>query len=1033
MSLWGFAVRRWQFTLLLFGLLIAVGLTTLHNIPRAEDPEFHPPIAIVVVSYPGADPADIERLIVDPIEDAVSEIDDIKRMDSRSLDGVGILQIEFQWDQDPDDKYDEVVREVNRIRADLPPDIARLEVRRTGSGLVNIMQVALVSTDASYRELDRLGRTLRDELETVPGVRRAEVFALPRTEVRVAVDLERMARAGVTLGQVEAAIRGENAAIPGGAVDVGLRKFNLRTSGSYDSLEEIGDTIVSGRDGRVVRMRDVAEVRWDTAEHLYLGRFTGERAIFLVASAKDRVDVFDVRNGLQAQLDSFERRLPENVRLERGFDQTRNVGHRLSRLGLDFTIAITLVLLTLVPLGLRAAGVVMISIPLSLSIGLAALYFTGFSLNQLSIAGFVLALGLLVDDSIVVVENIARYLRAGYSRIEAAVAATDQIALAVIGCTATLLFAFLPLLFLPEGAGMFVRSLPAAVLYTVAASLFVALTVIPFLASRLLRASPGEGAHAGNRVLQAVMRFIHGVYAPALRVALAWPRRTLWVALGFVALAFVTAATLGFSMFPSADIPQFRIKVETPTGASVADTDRAMRFIEKELALHPEIRHWFANVGHGNPRVYYNILPEETKANTGEVFVEIDSFNTRHTPALLEDLRRKFDDYAGARILVESYRNGPPINAPIEIAVVGPDLGELQRLAAKAEALIAATPGTRDVDNSARRLRTDLDLNIDTDKAALLGLAPVEVDRTVRAAVAGLQVGKYRESDGEEYDITVRLPMAERQTLEALDRVLVSSASGQPVPLRQLAQPSFSTAPSLIRRHDRLREMVVTAHTHAGTNIAAVTQDVLRQLDAQLELPPGYSIRTGGELEAQNETFGGIGTAVLVAVFGILAVLVLEFGSFRSMLIVAGVIPLGIAGGILGLWLTGYDMSFMATIGLVALIGIEIKNSILLVDFTNQLRRQGVPLDEAVTRAGEIRFLPIVLTSATAIGGLLPLAVQGSGLYSPLATVIIGGLLSSTLIGRLVTPVMYKMLPPRIEVSSDAVADASVARAAERG
>jgi multidrug efflux pump subunit AcrB len=904
---------------------------------------------------------------------------------------------------------------VNRIRPDLPADIAGLEVRKAGSGLVNIVQLALVSQDATYRELKELGESLSDDLETVPGVRRSRTWAYPEPEVRIAVDLERMGRAGVSLGQLEAAVRGENATVPGGSVDVGLRKFNLKTSGSYDSLDEVADTIVLSRNGRVVRVRDVADVTWAAAEELYLGRFNGERAIFVTASAKDRVDVFAVRDGIYARLDDFERQLPENVRLERGFDQTRNVSHRLTRLGIDFAIAIALVALTLVPLGLRAGLVVMISVPLSLSIGLAALYFTGFSLNQLSIAGFVLALGLLVDDSIVVVENIARHLRAGYSRVEAAIAATDQIALAVLGCTATLLFAFLPLLFLPEGAGLFIRSLPAAVLYTVAASLFVALTVIPFLASRLLR-SHGQ-AHEGNRALQALMRTIHRVYAPALRVALGNPRRTLLAALAFVVACFGLIGVLGFSVFPNADIPQFRITVETPTGASLADTDRALRFVEAELARHDAIKHYFANLGHGNPRVYYNIFAEETNANVGEVFVELRKYDSRRSPALLEQLRGAFGAYPGARILVESYRNGPPITAPIELAIKGPDLEQLQLLANGAEAIVAATPGTRDVDNPTRRRRTDLDLRIDTDKAALLGVASIEVDRTVRAAVAGLDVGRYREADGDEFDITLRLPMTGRQQLAALDYIEIASATGQPVPLRQLASPQFSTAPSSIRRNDRLREVIVTARTTATANTAQVTQDVLRGLD-RLELPPGYSIRVGGELEAQQESFGGIGTAVLVAVFGILAVLVLEFGSFRSMLIVAGVIPLGMAGGFLALLLTGFDLSFTATIGFVALIGIEIKNSILLVDFTNQLRAQGLALDDAITQAGEIRFLPILLTSATAVGGLLPLAVQGSGLYSPLAIVIIGGLIASTRLGRLVTPVMYKMLPPRIEVTN---------------
>ena len=1024
MRIWAFSVQRWQFTLVLFGLLIAVGVNSLVNIPRSEDPEFHVPIPTVVAVYPGADPVDIERLVVDPIEDAISELDDIKRMDSRSLDGVGVIQPEFSWDTDADEKYDEVVREVNRIRSQLPADLASLEVRKAGSGLVNIVQFALVSESASYRELKELAEDLSDAVETVPGVRFSEYWAVPVPEVRVAVDLERMGRAGVTLAQVEAAIRGENATVPGGAVDVGLRKYNLKTSGGYDSLDEIAETVVASRGGRVVKLRDVAEVGWDTAEESYVGRFKGERAVFVTASAKDRVNVFEVRDAIYAQVDTFEAGLPEGVRLERGFDQSRNVAHRLTRLGIDFAIAIALVTLTLLPLGLRAAAVVMISIPLSLAIGLSLLYFTGFSLNQLSIAGFVLALGLLVDDSIVVVENIARYLRAGYSRFEAAVAATDQIALAVLGCTATLLFAFLPLLFLPEGAGLFVRSLPAAVLYTVAASLFVALTIVPFLASRILRPEGESGE--GNRALKALMSVIHRVYNPALKVALARPKRTLLAALALVAASFALVPLIGVSVFPSADIPQFHVTIETPDGSSLAETDRALRFVEEELGRRPEVKHWFANLGRGNPRVYYNTFPEETSANVAEVFTELHEFDPRRSPALLEELRGRFEDYPGARIIVESFQNGPPINAPIEIAISGPDLEQLRTLAAQVETVIEDTPGTRDVANPTRRLRTDLDLRIDSQKAALLGVAPIDVDRTVRAAVAGLGAGKFREPDGDEYDITLRLPMQGRQTLDALGLIEVATATGDTIPLRQVSSPQFTAALSVIERHDRLREVKITAYPEAGFETARVTREVIANLEA-MGLPPGYTFRAGGEAEARKESFGGIGTAVLVAVFGILAVLILEFGSFRSMLIVAGVIPLGVAGGLIALLVTGYTLSFTATIGLVALIGIEIKNSILLVDFTNQLREQGVALDEAITRAGEIRFLPILLTSATAIGGLLPLAVQGSGLYSPLAVVIIGGLISSTLIGRLVTPVMYKLLPPAITPKGPEQRDAAMA------
>jgi multidrug efflux pump subunit AcrB len=1035
MSLWEFAVKRWQFTLVLFTLLAATGITALNLIPRLEDPSLTFPGAIIVVAYPGADPEDVEQLVVDPIEDALNGLDDVKLMDSEAQDGFALIRIEFIWGVDPDRKYDEVLREVNRLRPTLPADILDIDIRQFKPSLVNMVQLALVSDTASWRELEQVAQDLEDSVETVPGVRRAQSWAYPKPEVRVAVDLERLSAAGVTLGQVGDAIRSESASIPGGAVDVGARRYNLKTSGDYQSLDEIRNTVINARGGRAVRVRDIAEVTWSTEEERYLGRYNGQRAVFVTANMKDDQNVFDVRDGIWERLDAFEPLLPEGVRLERGFDQSRNVDHRLSRLRFDFTLAISLVALTLLPLGLRAAGIVMLSIPLSLAIGIAALYFTGFSLNQLSIAGFVVALGLLVDDSIVVVENIARHVREGMPRLQAAVAATDQIWLAVLGCTATLILAFLPLLFLPEASGEFVRSLPAAVLYTILASLFVALTIIPFLASRLLRGEPRplprqpwlarvvlavrglveRTDDLADRVLAVVMRAIHAFYGPALRRALAWPRTTFAAAMAlFVGAVLLAMFGMGMSLFPNADIPQFRVRIEAPDGASLAETDRALRFVEEELARRPEVKYWFANLGHDNPRVYYNIIPKSYAANVAEVFAEVQEYHPQQTVRMLDELRDVFGGYPGARITVRQFENGPPINAPIEIRIIGPDLATLRALATEVERIVGATEGTRDVDNPLRLQRTDIDLRVDTEKAALFGVPAIEVDRTVRLAVAGVPTGRFREPDGDEYDITLRLPIEGRPTLDLIDEIQVSSLTGEQLPLRQVTDPTFRSAPNVVRRYNRERSVSVTAWPAAGYNTDQVTQQVLAGMRAY-DWPPGYRYMAGGEVEAREEAFGGLGIALLVAMFGILAVLVLEFGSFRSTLIVFGVVPLGMVGAIAALYLTGYTLSFTALIGMIALVGIEIKNSILLVDFTNQLREGGAALDEAIEKAGEIRFFPILLTSLTAIGGLMPLAVQGSGLYSPLAIVIIGGLISSTLLARLVTPVMYKLLPPVIE------------------
>lgn len=1011
MSFLEFPIKRYPFTLIAFLGLIALGLYSFNSIARSEDPYFPIPAFVISTILPGGDPVEMERLVSKPIEDRLAELDDIKRIDSTSSDGLSVVVPEFIAGVDVERKYEEIVREINALRPDLPAEIVKLEIRKVNPGLVNIVQMALVSEDAPYAELQTLARELKDTLKTLPGIRTAESWAIPERELRVALDLKRIAELGLTPGQVVQAIQSDNANIPAGSIDVGPRSFSLKTSGAYTSLDQVRATVVNAAEGRTVRVRDVAEVSWDTAEQRYLGRYSGQRAVFVTANQKDGVNIFEMQARIDAALDRFEAGLPARVHLERGFRQSENVGNRLNRLGTDFVIAIALVALTLLPLGLRAASLVMISIPLSLAMGLAGLYAIGYSLNQLSIAGFVVALGLLVDDSIVVVENIARFLREGHSRERAAVEATKQIFVAILGCTGTLLFAFLPLLALPGTAGQFIRVLPMAVVLTVIASLIVAITIIPFLASRILpRHEPAEG----NRLLQAVMRGIHRFYRPLLHFALARPKTTVFGALGLFVLSLGLVPVVGFSLFPKADTPQFLITITTPNGSSIEETDRALRFVEEELGKHEEIDLWFSNLGKGNPKIYYNIIPAEQSSSLAEVYAQVKHYDPDSTPAFLDRLRLTLREYPNARIVIKEFENGPPIDAPIAIRVLGSDLDVLKRLASEVEKIVKATPGTRDVDNPLRLDRTDLKLNLDAEKAALLGVASVDFDRSVRLAVSGVDAGDFRERDGESYDIVVRTPIDGRPTLDQLDQVRVPSASGAMLPAAQLAKLEFDRSPSQIQRYNRERTVIVTAFTQTGYITDKVSSAVLAQLEA-MEWPRGYRFEAAGEVESRAESFAGLGAAVLVAVFGILAVLVLEFGSFRSTLIVATVIPLGVLGGLVALFLSGYSLSFTAMIGFIALIGIEIKNSILLVDFTNQLRLEGLSIDEAVERAGEVRFLPILLTSATAIGGLLPLAVQQVGMYSPMAWVIIGGLISSTVLARLVTPVMYKLLPPTLE------------------
>ncbi|MBX3695030.1 MAG: efflux RND transporter permease subunit [Steroidobacteraceae bacterium] len=1006
-----FPIRRYQFTLVAFLCLVALGWFAFAQVPREEDPYFKIPGFFVTAIYPGADPRDLERLVAKPVEDRLAELDDVKKIETTINDGVSFTVVEFEAWTDPDRKYDEVTREINALRPALPADLADLEIRKLSPGLVNTVQLALVSDDASWRELEDYARELKDMLKTVPGVRTAETWAIPRRELRVQLDLKRMAELGLTPAQVSQAITSENANIPAGTVDLGPRGFSLKTSGAYETLDQVRDTVVAAVDGRSVRIRDLAEVSWTTAPWTYVGRYAGRRAVFVTANQKEGYNILDVQQRIDAALDRYAEGLPKRIALERGFEQSKNVEHRLGRLYTDFSIAIALVMLTLIPLGWRAAGIVMVAIPLSLAFGITVLYFIGYSLNQISIAGCVVALGLLVDDSIVVVENVARHLRMGLDRTAAALAGTRQIVVAILGCTATLIFAFLPLLMLPGTAGKFIRVLPVTVVATIVGSLIVALFVIPFLASRLL---PRSAEQAGNPVLQTVMGAIHRYYRPALHYCLARPRATVLIAIGgSLLLSAALVPVIGSSLFPKADTPQFLIQVEAPAGASLEATDQALRFVEAKLAAMPSVRTWFTNLGHGNPQIYYNHITRRESPNYGEIFVQLHRYDTHRTPRELDALRAALHDYPGARIFVKEFVNGPPISAPIAVRVVGRDLEVIERLARDVQQLLERMPGTRDVQNPLEIARTNLRLAVDPQKAGLLGVPTIEFDRAVRLSVAGLPAGTFKDPDGEQYDITVRTAVGDRADLATLGEVRVPSLSGALLPLSQLATLEFEKAPVVIQRYDRERAVTIDADVQAQYNTARVTAEVRKQLDA-MAWPRGYHYRLGGEAESSQEAFGGIGIAIIVAIFGIFAILVLEFGNFKSTLIVLTVVPLGVLGGLAMLLVTGNSISFTASIGFIALIGIEIKNSILLVDFTNQLREDGVPLDEAIEKAGEIRFLPILLTTLTAIGGLMPLAVQNIGLYSPMAWVIIGGLITSTLLARLVTPVMYKLAPPSI-------------------
>lgn len=1006
MKLAEIAIRKWQLTLVLFALLSALGVSAFLSVPRAVDPHFPLPVVVVTAIQPGADAADMEQTVAKPIEELMQGLEDVKEIVSSSNDGVTVIRAEFDWSGDPDQYFNDTVREVTAIRNRLPADLASLDFKKMRTTNASVLQVALVSDSASWRRMDKYARDISEAFSRYADVREASVYGLSAPEVTVAVNAGRLAELRMPASSIADALRLGGADVASGSVNSGTRRFNVEAGGAFHDLETIRNLPLRTSDGTIMRIGDVADVHWGAEEARTRVYHNGHRAVFITANQKAGTDATKLRNQLMDELATQEKFLPPDIHATVEFDQSRDISKRLRELARDFSIALFLVLLTLLPLGVRAAAIVMVSIPLSLASGLLAIYATGYNFSQLVVAGFILSLGLLVDDSIVVIENIARHLRMGKARAQAAIDATGEIGKAVMGSTGVLIFAFFPMLFLPEGAGKFTQSFIFAIIFTVTSSLVISLTIIPFLASRIL---PRDQEEHGNRLLQWLMHNIDRFYRPVLHRALEMPRRTVWGALALTLGAFLLVPVLGFSLFPNADASYFRVTVTAEQGTSLDETGRIVRQVSQILAKEPSIKVRAENVGRHNPSVFYNSFDTAETSTAGEVLAIMDEWHGEKSMAMVERLRSQFEKISGARIKLQLFQNGAPLNNPVEFRVVGPDLNVLKQLAVKVEQVLHDTPGARDVVNPVATDRIDLDMNVNDAKAALLDIQAGVPRRAIRLALNGEKAGTFRDTEGDSYPVTVRLPLDNTQPVSALDKIYVPTRSGAAVPLSEITHPTLEAAPPLITRRNLERVVEVSSQLQPGYIPGEVTKAAKDRLD-KLKLPLGYRIAVGGEAEKINDTFSGFGPIILVALFCIFAILVWEFGRFREALVVAGVIPLGTFGGLIGLLVTGNNLSFLAVIGFVALIGIEIKNSILLVDFTSQLRERGLALRDAIEQAGEVRFLPVLLTSVTAIGGLLPLALFGGSLYGPLAIVLIGGLISSTLLSRIVTPAMYLLV-----------------------
>ncbi|HKK63903.1 MAG TPA: efflux RND transporter permease subunit [Bacteroidales bacterium] len=1019
MNLPKLSVDNSSFTWTIFIFLVFIGVSALITMPRTENPPVTIPGSSILIVMPGASPTDIENLVVLPVEESLNELEHIQRITTTVRDGFVTISVEFDFETDADEKYDEVVQQFNSIRNELPDEIARVELWKWSTSDVAMFQLAMISADAPFSELDVLAERLSREIEKVPSVRKVNILALPEQEVNVELDMKKMFASHTNIDMVINSINANNANIPGGELEYGDQSLSVKTSGSYKEVEEIRNTVVNAYNGKLIYLKNIAEINYAYEDLKYYARFGGEssegekyrgmRSIFITVSQKEGYNVLKTSEKLMPVIREFRSKLPSNVNLEIVFDQPQKVSRRINSFMMNLLQGIVLVgLVIFVSLGFRSSIVVVLAIPLSIIIGLGFLDLSGYGLQQISIAGLIVALGLLVDNSIVMVENIDRYRSLGYKRREASYKAASEIGWPVIAATITTVLAFIPIATMPDKTGAFIKSLPITITITLLVSLLIALTLTPTITSRIYRES---AATSGK--LKGTKKYLRWIAENPFRSSLNYSLKHPWLIL-IIAVFVLTGSSLmfqfvGVSFFPKAEQPNLMIKAKLPAGSSVRMTDSIARYIEKVLDTVPEVKYYAANVGHGNPRIYYNVFPGGFDQAKADFYVELYEYEPESFQNTLIKLRSVFNDYPGAMISVKEFEQGPPYESPIQLFITGADLEILRKISSEVEEKLSSQPGVINLDNLFVKTNTELLFDINRDKASMLGVPVIEIDRTIRTVIEGMEVSSFRNHKGEEYAIVLKTNNTDSFSPDDVADIYVSSINGKQIPIKQFVDLKLKQSSSMINRYNMERTAQIISDIESDYTIDDIMQPVLQWLE-KYPFPDGYDYSVGGEFEGREEAFGGMFNAIMIAILSIFAVLVFQFRSFKQPLIIFLAIPFAAIGMIWALYLTGYSFSFTAFVGLTSLIGIVVNNSIILVDYTNKLRAAGNSLTEAVKTAAETRLIPIVLTAFTTIGGLLPLTLQGGTLWAPLGWTIIGGLLVSTFLTLIVVPVFYHLL-----------------------
>lgn len=1021
------SIRRPVFATMAITALVVLGFIALRFLPMEMFPDVSFPVVVTTTAYPGAGPEEVETLVSRPIEDAVSTIGGLKRIFSTSREGVSLVIAEFYIGTDIKLAAVDVREKVSAIRTLLPKEVEEPVFQRMDPSQEPVLWIGVSGTRPS-EEIRRLVEDkVKPYLEQVPDVGEVGIVGGRIREIQALLERERLEAFGVPIARVIDAIARENVNVPGGHVEQSGRELTVRSPAEFKTVSDIENVIVetvsenpSGAAPgvrRPVRVKDLGRVVDGFKEVRTLTRLNGQEAVFFYVRKQSGGNTVDLVDKVKARLGGLSERLPPDVKFRIVKDQARFVLDDLHAVRESIVLGVLFAILTVFVFmrDWRSTFIVSLSLPASLIGSFFLMWAAGFSINIMTLMALSLVVGVLIDDSIVVRENIFRHMERGEDPATAARKGTQEIGLAVMATTFTIVVVFLPVAFMSGMVGQFFKQFGLAVVFAVMISLLVAFTLDPMLSAYFMKPLSDVRHHRlFQRFSDALGDFFSALdhrYREILAWALAHRGMVVGGAGGLFLLSLGLVFLMGGEFVPKEDNGQFNVTIETPIGSSLAHTDGLARKAEEILARDPDTLTVFTIVGPGE--MGFSASGASEIVNRAVLRVEVTDKNKRKRtlPELKADVRKALLALPGMKVRVEDV---PFIEGgdayPVMMYVRGDDPQTLAILAQRAREVVRSTPGTVDVDTNLEEGRPEIEVRINRDRAADYRIGAAPIAATVRALVDGHVASRFREGD-KEYDIRVRLRDEDRQETSALARLLVSSPDVvRPVPLMEVAEIAPGVGPSKITREDRQRQVLVTANladAPLGTVVGSITEKM-----KEAGLPKGYRFGFLGEAERMEESFVALMAALGLSVVFIYMVLASQYNSFIHPFTIMFSLPLAIIGALIALFLVGTPVGMPPMIGIVMLMGLVTKNGILLVDYTNTLRARGLPMREAILEAGPTRLRPILMTSTAMILGMLPVAVSnasGSEFRSPMAVAIIGGLITSSLLTLVVVPVVYTL------------------------